>query len=83
MEQYATWRVEFMAAIQGSPVALEGKIEMMALEVNLLCVNLRRVTDKVQGDIEDIESLEQRLATLQRDEAGFAATTGEVVRIQP
>ncbi|KAJ1171410.1 hypothetical protein NDU88_003272 [Pleurodeles waltl] len=41
-------RVELLAAIQGSRVALEGKIEMVAVEVNLLRADLRKVSEKVK-----------------------------------
>ncbi|KAJ1144043.1 hypothetical protein NDU88_010345 [Pleurodeles waltl] len=37
-------RAELLAAIQGSRVALEGKIETVAVEVNLLRADLRKVS---------------------------------------
>ncbi|KAJ1119544.1 hypothetical protein NDU88_007729 [Pleurodeles waltl] len=40
--------VELLAAIQGSRVALEGKIENVAVEVNLLWADLQKVSDKVK-----------------------------------
>ncbi|KAJ1088059.1 hypothetical protein NDU88_001218 [Pleurodeles waltl] len=52
-------RAELLAAIQGSWVALEGKIETVAEEVNLLRVDLQKVSDKVkvaEGSIEELES---------------------------
>ncbi|KAJ1087706.1 hypothetical protein NDU88_000871 [Pleurodeles waltl] len=39
---------EILPAIQGSRVALEGKIEMVAVEVNLLRADLRKFSDKVK-----------------------------------
>ncbi|KAJ1174588.1 hypothetical protein NDU88_006408 [Pleurodeles waltl] len=41
-------RAEILAAVQGSRVALEGKIETVAVEVNLLRADLRKVSDKVK-----------------------------------
>ncbi|KAJ1209896.1 hypothetical protein NDU88_005267 [Pleurodeles waltl] len=49
-------RAEILAAIQGSRVALEGKIETVSVEVNLLKADLRKVFDKVkvaEGSIGD------------------------------
>ncbi|KAJ1118060.1 hypothetical protein NDU88_006255 [Pleurodeles waltl] len=41
-------QAELLAATQGSRVALEGKIETVAVKVNLLRVDLRKVSDKVK-----------------------------------
>ncbi|KAJ1145983.1 hypothetical protein NDU88_012266 [Pleurodeles waltl] len=41
-------RVELLAAIQGSRVALEGKIETVAVEVNLLRADLRKVPTRLR-----------------------------------
>ncbi|KAJ1153050.1 hypothetical protein NDU88_005817 [Pleurodeles waltl] len=41
-------QTELLVAIQGSRVALEGKIETVAVEVNLLTADLRKVADKVK-----------------------------------
>ncbi|KAJ1180849.1 hypothetical protein NDU88_006064 [Pleurodeles waltl] len=52
-------RVEILAAIQGSRVGLEGKIETVAVEVNLLWANLRKVSDKVrvvEGSIVELQT---------------------------
>ncbi|KAJ1110345.1 hypothetical protein NDU88_007698 [Pleurodeles waltl] len=52
-------RAELLAAIQGSRVALEGKIETMAVEVNLLRADLWKVSDKVkvaEGSIVELQT---------------------------
>ncbi|KAJ1144066.1 hypothetical protein NDU88_010368 [Pleurodeles waltl] len=41
-------RVELLAAIQGSRVALEGKIKTVAVEVNLLRADLQKVSNKIK-----------------------------------
>ncbi|KAJ1194250.1 hypothetical protein NDU88_003539 [Pleurodeles waltl] len=41
-------RTELLAPILGSRVALEGKIEAVAVEVNLLRADLRKVSNKVK-----------------------------------
>ncbi|KAJ1157907.1 hypothetical protein NDU88_010604 [Pleurodeles waltl] len=51
-------RAGLLAAIQGSRVVLEGKIKAMAVEVNLLQTDLRKVSDKVkvvEGSIVDLQ----------------------------
>ncbi|KAJ1114893.1 hypothetical protein NDU88_003123 [Pleurodeles waltl] len=51
-------QVEILAAIQGSRVALEGKIETVVVEVNLLRADLRKVSDKVkvaEGSIVELQ----------------------------
>ncbi|KAJ1104480.1 hypothetical protein NDU88_001891 [Pleurodeles waltl] len=51
-------RAKILAAIQGSTVALEGKIETVVEEVNLLRVDLRKVSDKVkvvEGSIVELQ----------------------------
>ncbi|KAJ1184660.1 hypothetical protein NDU88_001463 [Pleurodeles waltl] len=50
---------ELLAAIQGSQVVLQGKIEAVAVEVNLLRTDLRKVSDKVkvvEGSIVDLQA---------------------------
>ncbi|KAJ1110124.1 hypothetical protein NDU88_007479 [Pleurodeles waltl] len=50
---------ELLAAIQGSHVVLEGKIKAVAVEVNLLRTDLRKVSDKVkvvEGSIVDLQA---------------------------
>ncbi|KAJ1218922.1 hypothetical protein NDU88_006493 [Pleurodeles waltl] len=52
-------RVELLAAIQGPMEAPEGKIEMVAVEVNLLRVDLRKVSEKVmvaEGSIVELQT---------------------------
>ncbi|KAJ1144461.1 hypothetical protein NDU88_010759 [Pleurodeles waltl] len=52
-------QAEILAAIQGSRVALEGKIETLAVEVNLLRADLRKVSDKVkvvEGSIMELQT---------------------------
>ncbi|KAJ1124906.1 hypothetical protein NDU88_003353 [Pleurodeles waltl] len=50
-------QAEILAAIQGSKVALEGKIETVAVEVNLLRADLRKVSDKVaEGSIMELQT---------------------------
>ncbi|KAJ1106535.1 hypothetical protein NDU88_003936 [Pleurodeles waltl] len=56
-------RTEILAAIQGSRVALEGKIETVALEVNLLWPDLRKVSDKVAAAEGSIVELQTEVAT--------------------
>ncbi|KAJ1135865.1 hypothetical protein NDU88_002294 [Pleurodeles waltl] len=52
-------RAELLAAIQCSRVALEGKIETVAVEVNLLRADFRNVSDKVkvvEGSIVELQT---------------------------
>ncbi|KAJ1117805.1 hypothetical protein NDU88_006001 [Pleurodeles waltl] len=52
-------RDELLSAIQGSRVALEGKIETAAVEINLLWADLRKVSDKVkvaEGSIVELQT---------------------------
>ncbi|KAJ1206324.1 hypothetical protein NDU88_001731 [Pleurodeles waltl] len=56
-------RAELLAAIQGSRVALEGKIETVAVEVNLLRAELWKVSDKVkvaEGSIVELQTESSR-----------------------
>ncbi|KAJ1126810.1 hypothetical protein NDU88_005216 [Pleurodeles waltl] len=77
-------RVEILAAIQGSRVALEGKIETVADEVNLLRVDLRKVSDKVKVAEGSIVELQAEVGTLQevwrwlemRDKAALGRPAG-------
>ncbi|KAJ1191542.1 hypothetical protein NDU88_000858 [Pleurodeles waltl] len=51
--------MELLQAIQGSQLALENKIETVALAVNLLCIDLCEVSDKVclvEGSIEEFQT---------------------------
>ncbi|KAJ1193022.1 hypothetical protein NDU88_002328 [Pleurodeles waltl] len=54
---------ELHAAIQGSRSALEGKIESMALEVNLLRTDRRKVLDKVKLAEDSIVELQMKGST--------------------
>ncbi|KAJ1213204.1 hypothetical protein NDU88_000843 [Pleurodeles waltl] len=50
-------QAETLAAIQGSRVALEGKIETVAVEVNLLRADLRKVSVKVaEGSVVELQT---------------------------
>ncbi|KAJ1132065.1 hypothetical protein NDU88_010395 [Pleurodeles waltl] len=52
-------QAKILAAIQGSRVALVGKIETVAVEVNLLRADLRKVSDKVkvaEGSIVELQT---------------------------
>ncbi|KAJ1127535.1 hypothetical protein NDU88_005934 [Pleurodeles waltl] len=53
-----------LAAIQGTQVALEGKIESIALEVNLLRADHRKVSDKVKVAEGSIAELQSEVGTL-------------------
>ncbi|KAJ1145565.1 hypothetical protein NDU88_011851 [Pleurodeles waltl] len=52
-------RVELLVAIQGSRVALDGKTEAVAVKVNLMRADLRKVAEKVkvaEGSIAELRS---------------------------
>ncbi|KAJ1171501.1 hypothetical protein NDU88_003362 [Pleurodeles waltl] len=52
-------RAELLAAIQGARVALEGKIEMVAVEVNFLQADLSKFSEKAkvaEGSIVDLQT---------------------------
>ncbi|KAJ1196930.1 hypothetical protein NDU88_000793 [Pleurodeles waltl] len=52
-------RAELLAATQGSRIALEGKIETVAVEVNLLRADFQKVSDKVrvaEGSIAELQT---------------------------
>ncbi|KAJ1207952.1 hypothetical protein NDU88_003342 [Pleurodeles waltl] len=57
-------QAEILAAIQGSRVALEGKIETVAVEVNLLRADLRKVSDKVRVAEFTIMELQMEMGTV-------------------
>ncbi|KAJ1107017.1 hypothetical protein NDU88_004414 [Pleurodeles waltl] len=57
---------ELLAAIQGSRVALEGKIQTVAVEVNLLRVDLQKVPDKVKVAEGSIVELQSEVRALQK-----------------
>ncbi|KAJ1114824.1 hypothetical protein NDU88_003055 [Pleurodeles waltl] len=60
-----TSQAEILAAIHGSRVALEGKIETVAVEVNLLRPDLRKVYDKVKVAEGSIGELQTEVGALQ------------------
>ncbi|KAJ1177080.1 hypothetical protein NDU88_002344 [Pleurodeles waltl] len=59
-------RAEILAAIQGSRVAIEGKIETVAVEVNLLRADLRKVSDKVKVAEGSIVELQTEVGALRK-----------------
>ncbi|KAJ1098839.1 hypothetical protein NDU88_003946 [Pleurodeles waltl] len=59
-------QAELLAAIQGSRVALEGKIETVAVEVNLLRADLQKVSDKVKAAAGSIVELQSELGHCRR-----------------
>ncbi|KAJ1191839.1 hypothetical protein NDU88_001154 [Pleurodeles waltl] len=59
-------RAELLAAVQGSRVALEGKIETVAVEVNLLRADLRKVSDKVKVAEGSIVALQMEVGALRK-----------------
>ncbi|KAJ1092038.1 hypothetical protein NDU88_005152 [Pleurodeles waltl] len=59
-------RAELLQAIQGSPMALENKIETVAIKVNLLRTDLRKISNKVCLAERSIEELQMKLATLKK-----------------
>ncbi|KAJ1216375.1 hypothetical protein NDU88_003977 [Pleurodeles waltl] len=71
-------RTEILAAIQGSRVALEGKIEMVAVEVNLLRADLRKISDKVKVAEGSIVELQAELGTLRKQMAQAGSTVGRL-----
>ncbi|KAJ1209137.1 hypothetical protein NDU88_004515 [Pleurodeles waltl] len=71
-------RAELLAAIQGSRVALEGKIETVAVEINLLRADLRKVSDKVKVAEGSIAELQSEVGTLQSQVAQATSTVGRL-----
>ncbi|KAJ1161690.1 hypothetical protein NDU88_002172 [Pleurodeles waltl] len=70
---------ELLAAIQGSRVALECKIETVAVEVNLLWVDLRKVSDKIKVWRDLLWSYKQRREiSFLRSSGGDVAIAGDV-----
>ncbi|KAJ1157271.1 hypothetical protein NDU88_009986 [Pleurodeles waltl] len=67
-------RAEILAAIQGSRVALEGKIETVAVEVNVLREDLRKVSDKVKVAEGLIVELQAEVGTLCKQMAQASST---------
>ncbi|KAJ1100624.1 hypothetical protein NDU88_005705 [Pleurodeles waltl] len=71
-------RAEILAAIQGSRVALEGKIETVAVEMNLLRADLRKVSDKVKMVEGSIEELQMEVEVLRKQMAQASSTVGKL-----
>ncbi|KAJ1170444.1 hypothetical protein NDU88_002321 [Pleurodeles waltl] len=69
-------RAELLAAVQGSRVVLEGKIEAVAVEVNLLRTDLRKVSDKVKVAEGSIVDLQAEVNTLRKQMAQVTSTVG-------
>ncbi|KAJ1130617.1 hypothetical protein NDU88_008968 [Pleurodeles waltl] len=69
-------RADLLAAIRGTRVALEGKIEMVAVEVNLLRADLLKVSDKVKVEEGCIVDLQTGVGTLRKQMAKVTSTVG-------
>ncbi|KAJ1130474.1 hypothetical protein NDU88_008826 [Pleurodeles waltl] len=67
-------RADILSAIQGSRVALEGKIE--TVEVNLLRADLRKVSDKVKVAEGSIVELQAEVETLRKQTAQAGSMVG-------
>ncbi|KAJ1105913.1 hypothetical protein NDU88_003316 [Pleurodeles waltl] len=72
-------QAEILAAIQGSRVALEGNIETVAVKMNLLRADLRKVSDKVKVAKGSIVELQAEVETL-RGTGQATGTSGVVNR---
>ncbi|KAJ1200720.1 hypothetical protein NDU88_004541 [Pleurodeles waltl] len=71
-------RAELLATIQGSRVALEGKIETVAVEMNLLRADLRKVSDKVRVAEGSIVELQTEVGALRKQMAQANSTVGRL-----
>ncbi|KAJ1081843.1 hypothetical protein NDU88_002016 [Pleurodeles waltl] len=71
-------QAELLVAIQGSRVALEGKIETVTVEVNLLRADLRKVSDKVKVVEGSIAELQSEVGTLRKQVAQATSTVGRL-----
>ncbi|KAJ1165319.1 hypothetical protein NDU88_005747 [Pleurodeles waltl] len=71
-------QAELLAAIQGSQVALEGKILTVAMEVNLLRADLWKVLDKVKVAEGSIAELQSEVGTLRSQMAQAASVVGQL-----
>ncbi|KAJ1083909.1 hypothetical protein NDU88_004064 [Pleurodeles waltl] len=75
-------RAEIFASIQGSRLALEGKIEKAAVEVNLLTTDLRKVSDKVtKGFILDLQMEAYGLDSLDWTTRGYSQVEGTAAQV--
>ncbi|KAJ1210701.1 hypothetical protein NDU88_006063 [Pleurodeles waltl] len=59
-------QAEILTTIQGSRVALEGKIETVAVEVNLHRADLRKISDKVKMAEGSIMELQTEVGVLRK-----------------
>ncbi|KAJ1138823.1 hypothetical protein NDU88_005204 [Pleurodeles waltl] len=67
---------ELLPAIEGSRVVLDGKIKAVAVEVNLLQTDLRKVSDKVKVVERSIVDLEMEVSTLRKQMAQVTSPVG-------
>ncbi|KAJ1148574.1 hypothetical protein NDU88_001402 [Pleurodeles waltl] len=70
--------MELLAAIQGSRVALEGKIETVVVEVNLLRADLRKVSEKVKVAEGSIAKLQTEVGSLRKQMMQVSSTVGKL-----
>ncbi|KAJ1197606.1 hypothetical protein NDU88_001462 [Pleurodeles waltl] len=71
-------RAEILAAFQGSRVVLEGKIETVEVEVNLLRADRPKVSDKVKVVEGSIVELQAEVGTLRKQMAQAGSTVGRL-----
>ncbi|KAJ1207935.1 hypothetical protein NDU88_003325 [Pleurodeles waltl] len=71
-------RAEILAALQGSRVALEGKIETVAVEVNLLQADIRKVSNKVKVAEGSIVELQTEVGALHKQMVQATSTVGRL-----
>ncbi|KAJ1207863.1 hypothetical protein NDU88_003253 [Pleurodeles waltl] len=71
-------RAELLAAIQGSTVALKGRIETVAMEVNLLWVDLRKVSEKVKVAEGSIVEMQTEVGSLRKQTVQINSTVGRL-----
>ncbi|KAJ1215373.1 hypothetical protein NDU88_002982 [Pleurodeles waltl] len=71
-------RAVLLAANQGSRVALEGKIDTVAVEVNLLRADLRKVSDKEKAAEGSIMELQSEVGILRMQMAQATSTVGRL-----
>ncbi|KAJ1194082.1 hypothetical protein NDU88_003377 [Pleurodeles waltl] len=69
-------QAELLVAIQGLRVALEGKIETVAVEVNLLQEDIQKVSDKVKVAKGSILELQTEVGALQKQMAQVTSKAG-------
>ncbi|KAJ1194262.1 hypothetical protein NDU88_003551 [Pleurodeles waltl] len=69
---------ELLAAIQRSRVALEGKIETVAVEVNLLQEDFQKVFDKVNVAEGSIVELQTEVVALRKQMVQATSTVGQL-----